>query len=69
MKVYFNAAKSTKLRYWSLFATKIMLFDCQFEKILDRNAHHMNVFTMDAIINFVQLLYDKKSSQIVNGKK
>ena len=30
----------------------------------------MNVFTIDAIIIFVQLLYDKKSSQIiVNGKR
>ena len=29
----------------------------------------MNVFTIDAIIIFVQLLYDKKSSQIVNSKR
>ena len=29
----------------------------------------MNVFTMYAIVIFVQLLYDEKSSQIVNGKK
>ena len=32
-------------------------------------AHQMNVFTMDGIIIFVQLLYDKKTSQIVNGKR
>ena len=31
--------------------------------------HQMKVFTMDAIIIFVQLLYDKKTSQIVNGKR